>query len=371
MNSYTCKFLIIALGLSLLYACQKKKESHPITVEHYGMIEKTEINQYTIRSASGMVVKVINYGGTITDIIVPDRDGNFENVVLGFDSLSGYLQSSNPYMGATIGRYANRIANAKFAIGDSTFVITANNNGHCLHGGAKGFDKVFWNVEILSDSSLRMTYTSADGEEGFPGQVNVNVLMTLGSDNSLKLEYSATTDKPTPVNLTNHSYFNLSGGKSESILDHILTLHAETFTPSTDDLIPTGEIYPVRGLGFDFTQPKTIGKEIHRIPGGGYDHNYIINQSKDEPKLAAVLYEPLSGRVMELNTTEPGLQFYSGNFLDGTLIGKGGKPYIKHAGLCLEPQHYPDSPNKPEFPNTILNPGETYRQTSIFTFSVR
>ena len=361
----------MVMGLFLLYSCQKKNESHPITVDRYGMIANTEINQYTISNASGMVLKVINYGGTITDILVPDRDGKIENVVLGFDSLSGYLQPSNPYMGATIGRYANRIANAKFTIGDSTYTVTANNNGHCLHGGAKGFDRVFWNIEILSDSSLRMTYTSADGEEGFPGQVKVDVLMTLGDNNSLRLDYTATTDKPTPVNLTNHSYFNLSGGKSEAVLDHILTLPAETFTPSMDDLIPTGEIYPVRDLGFDFTKPKTIGKEIYRIPGGGYDHNYIINPSNEEPKLAAVLYEPLSGRVMELRTTEPGLQFYSGNFLDGTLIGKGGKAYIKHAGLCLEPQHYPDSPNKPEFPNTILYPGETYRQTSIFTFGVR
>jgi aldose 1-epimerase len=363
--------LYFCLLLMVVSSCKKNEKFNTIQTANYGMIDMHEIEQYTIQNPSGMIVKVINYGGTITDIIVPDRQGNFENVVLGFDNLEGYRQTENPYMGGTIGRFANRIANGMFRIGETDYQVTVNNNSHCLHGGNKGFDQVVWDVEVIADNQLILSYRSPDGEEGFPGNLEVSVLLTVGLDNSIKLDYTATTDKPTPVNLTNHSYFNLSAGKHETILQHELVIHASHYTPSTEELIPTGEIVPVQDLGFDFTQPKTIGKDIAGISGGGYDHNYVLSNQSGELALAAELYDPESGRVMELHTTEPGLQFYSGNFLDGTLTGRAGRKYSKHGGLCLEPQHFPDSPNQPHFPGTQLNPGETYKQTSVFVFKVK
>ncbi len=370
---YTIKRKVIA-GLFLLLgltACQKKSTSFkPIETESYGMIESTEIKQFTIQNPSGMVVKVIDYGGTITDIIVPDRKGAFGNVVLGFNSLEGYLRSDNPYMGATIGRYANRIAKGAFQLDGKEYQVTKNNNGHCLHGGNKGFDQVYWQIKILSDSSLLMTYRSVDGEEGFPGNVDVQVIMTVGSDNTVRLDYEAVSDQPTPVNMTNHSYFNLSAGKQETILDHELIIHGDQYTPSNEDLIPTGEIRTVKGTAFDFTRSKVIGKEISDVPGG-YDHNFVLNDADDKLILAAELFDPASGRKLGLFTTEPGLQFYSGNFLDGSITGNNGRNYIRHGGLCLEPQHFPDSPNQSSFPNTILRPGQVYRQTSVFKFSVQ
>jgi len=338
------------------------------------MIDAKEIRQYTIRNASGMEVKVINYGGTITEINVPDREGKFENVVLGFDSLSQYLSPANQFIGSTIGRYANRIARSKFTIGDTTYKVTANNNGNCLHGGSKGFDKVFWDITMLSGNSLKMRYTSPDGEEGFPGNLAVEVLVTLDTANTMTLEYQATTDKPTPVNLTNHAYFNLSAGKSSTIENHELQILAEKIIEVDDALIPTGKFIVVFNSPFNFLKPKIIGDDLGKVPGG-YDHNFALIEAKGKETgligHAAQLYDPLSGRQLRLYTTEPGIQFYSGNFMNGTIPRKNGNMHTKHAGLCLEPQHFPDSPNQPHFPNSILHPGETYRHTSLYEFSTR
>ncbi|MBX2966651.1 MAG: galactose mutarotase [Cyclobacteriaceae bacterium] len=319
-----------------------------------------------------MQVSVLNYGGTITEIIVPDRNGKFENIVIGFPSLEDYTGDKNPYFGALIGRYANRIGNATFILDDRQYTLPANNNGNTLHGGNKGFDKVMWDVIIESESSLRLTYNSPDGEEGFPGNLNVEVLFTVGNANTLTLDYTATSDKATPVNLTSHSYFNLSAGKNETILEHELQLFADRITEVNNESIPTGKFIEVVDTPFDFLKPKAIGRDIQHVPGG-YDHNFVLNEitGASPVKLAAKLYEPVSGREMQLFTSEPGLQFYSGNFLDGTISGRNGHTYIKHAAFCLEPQHFPDSPNQPHFPSTILRLGETYRQTSRFEFLVR
>ncbi len=351
-------------------ACQRKENMQVITKDYYGTTMNKEIHQYTVQNKAGMIVKVINYGGTITDIIVPDRDKQFANVVLNFASLDGYLQEGNPYFGSTVGRYANRIAGATFSLNGERYQLAPNNFGNSLHGGIRGFDKVFWEVSILSDSSLALRYTSPDGEEGFPGTLTSEVILSLGEDNTLTFTYSATTDKATPVNLTNHSYFNLSGGKDSTILNHELMVNANRITLVNDQLLPTGELLSVLGTPFDFSTSKRIGNDLSKVVGG-YDHNFILNKTEKELASAAILYDPSSGRQLELFTTEPGVQFYSGNFLDGTLAHVNGKSYHKHAGLCLEPQHFPDSPNQPTFPNTILHPGETYSQISVFKFSVR
>jgi len=298
------------------------------------------------------------------------------DVVLGFETFGGYTQKNEPYMGALVGRYANRIANAKFTLDGKTYKLAPNNFGNSLHGGNVGFDKVIWNVEKIGDSSLKLTYQSKDGEEGYPGNLNAQVIYTLGSGNSLKIDYTATTDKATPVNLTNHSYFNLSAGKDSTILDHVLQLNADKYTPVNDQLIPTGQIANVKGTSLDFTSAKAIGKDIGNVKGG-FDHNWILNKNGGDPdnyreQPAATVFDPGSGRVMEVFTTQPGIQFYSGNFLNGVLqLTKGGQVYIPHAALCLETQHYPDSPNQPSFPSTILKPGETYRQTTVYKFSVK
>jgi aldose 1-epimerase len=357
----------------------KKKDSKTdssktgIAEKPFGNYNGATVTEYTLANSSGMQVSILNYGGTVTKLIVPDKDRNMGDVVLGFDSFDGYMQKNDPYFGSLVGRYANRIANAKFILDGKTYILAANNNGNSLHGGNKGFDKVLWTAEKLNDSSLKLTYQSKDGEEGYPGNLNAQVIYTLGSDNSLKLDYSATTDKPTPVNLTNHCYFNLSAGKDSTILNHQLMLNADKYTPVNDVLIPTGKIENVKDGPMDFTIAKPIGKDIASVKGG-YDHNYVLNKNPDGRPLqnVASLYEPNSGRYMEVWTTQPGIQFYSGNFLDGTLQHtKNGQKYVEHGALCLETQHYPDSPNQPAFPNTILKPGETYRQTTIYKFSVK
>jgi len=271
-----------------------------------------------------------------------------------------------------IGRYGNRIANAKFKLDGKEYKLAANNGPNSLHGGEKGFDKVWWNIETLAgDSSLRLTYLSKDGEEGYPGNLNAEVVYTLGSDNSLKIDYTATTDKPTPVNLTNHCYFNLSSEKDSTILNHEVMLNAGKYTPVDSTLIPTGRIADVKGTPMDFTSAKKVGKEIDSVKGG-YDHNWVLNKNGNGLEKAATVYEPNSGRYMEVFTTEPGVQFYTGNFLNGTLTNtKNGLKYVKHGALCLETQHFPDSPNEPSFPSTILKPGETYRHTTVYKFSVK
>ena len=350
---------------------KKSTESAKAVRALYGTIGVDSIFQYTLSNKNGMIVKIINYGGTVTDIMAPDKSGKMGNVVLGYDSLAGFLQTGNPYFGCLVGRYANRIANAKFTLDGKEYSLAPNNDGNTLHGGNKGFDKVIWTVKAFSDSSISLSYLSKDGEEGYPGNLSADVVYSLGNDNSLKIEYKATTDKPTPVNLTNHCYFNLSAGADSTILDHDLMLKADKYTPVNVKLIPTGKIDDVKAGPMDFTAAKKIGRDLAQVTGG-YDHNWVLNKSGNNLDMIASLYHPASGRYMEVYTTEPGIQFYSGNFLNGTLKNtRGGATYIKHAGLCLETQHFPDSPNQPGFPNTILKPGETYTQTTVYKFSVK
>ncbi|MCW3088321.1 MAG: galactose mutarotase [Sediminibacterium sp.] len=370
--------LILAAGMICLSACESGKKNNEntvmkasITERSFGVLDGQPVTQYTLANAAGMQVSIINYGGTITSIMVPDRDKKMGDVVLGFDSLSGYLQKNNPYFGCLVGRYANRINKGKFVIDGNTYQLPLNDhNLNTLHGGAKGFDKVIWQASKLSDSSIQLTYTSKDGEEGFPGNLTAVVNYTLTADNALRVDYSATTDKATPVNLTNQSYFNLTGGKEPTILNHELMINANQYTEVNEQLIPTGKSPEVKGTPMDFNVAKPIGKEIAAVKGG-YDHNWLLNKTGAEPQKAASLYDPSSGRVLDVFTTEPGIQFYTGNFLDSTLHGKNNWVYGQHAALCLETQHYPDSPNQPAFPNTILKPGETYRHTTVFRFSVK
>lgn len=342
-----------------------------MTQSEYGKIDGAAITQYTITNGNGMIVKLINYGATVTDIITLDKNQQRGNVVLGYDSLGGYLQAGNPYFGCVVGRYANRIANGKFSLDGKTYTLAKNNDGNSLHGGIKGFDKVIWNAAPNGDSSVKMSYESKDGEEGYPGNLKVEVTYTLTSDNELKIEYSGTTDKATPVNLSNHSYFNLSAGADSNVLAHELMLKADSFTAVNKSLIPTGKNPAVKGTPMDFNTSKLIGKDLAQV-AGGFDHNWVLSKSGNSLDLAAVVYHPATGRVMEVFTTEPGIQFYSGNFLNGTLKNtRDGKVYIKHSGLCLETQHFPDSPNQPTFPNTILKPGETYHHTTVYKFSTK
>jgi len=345
-----------------------------VAEDGFGEVDGEKVIQYTLTNPSGMVVKIINYGGTVTDIMVPDKDGKMGNIVLGYDSLSGYLQNGNPYFGCLVGRYANRIANAKFTLDGKEYKLAANNDGNSLHGGLKGFDKRVWkasDVNTDSISSIKFSYDSKDMEEGYPGNLHSEVVYTLTKDNELKIEYTATTDKPTPVNLTNHCYFNLSAGKDSTILDHELMLKATQFTPVNDQLIPTGKIDTVKGNAMDFTSAKKIGKDIAEVKGG-YDHNWVFQKPENRFDMVASLYHVPSGRLMEVYTTEPGIQFYSGNFLNGTLKHtREGMKYVKHAGLCLETQHFPDSPNQPAFPNTIVKPGDTYQHITVYKFSVK
>ncbi|TGE29169.1 aldose epimerase family protein [Hymenobacter metallicola] len=334
----------------------------------------TEVQLYTLTNAHGLQATISTYGGIVTSLRVPDKAGQLGDIVLGFDNVSGYqspeYQKAGPYFGALIGRYGNRIQGGQFRLEGQTYTLAKNNGPNHLHGGLQGFDKVIWQAQpgtSAEGQTLRLTYTSKDGEEGYPGQLAVTVVYTLTNDDALKIDYSATTDKATPVNLTNHSYFNLGGSKD--VLGHEVTIPADRYTVVDAGLIPTGELRPVKGTPFDFTTPHTIGERIAQVPGG-YDHNWVLNQTSGM-HAAATVYEPTSGRTMEVKTTEPGVQFYTGNFLDGTLKGKRGTVYGKHAGFCLETQHFPDSPNQPKFPSTTLQPGQTLKSTTTYTFGVR
>jgi aldose 1-epimerase len=332
------------------------------------------VDVYTLRGAGGMEVRAITFGGIITSIRVPDRRGNLADVALGFNELTPYLRNP-PYFGAIIGRYGNRIAKGRFTLGGRTYTLAVNNAPNHLHGGIKGFDKVVWKAEPFTsgdDVGLAFTHTSPDGDEGYPGTLNVKVTYTLDAGNALSFEYEATTDKPTPVNLTQHSYFNLAGEGTGDILGHVLTIYASRMTPVDASLIPTG-IAPVDGTPFDFRVPTPIGARIRDNDpqirnGNGYDHNFVLDRNGNGLSLAARVEEPVSGRVLEVSTTEPGMQFYTGNFLDGSLTGKSGRPYAQRTGFALETQHYPDSPNQPAFPSTILEPGQTYHSKTVYTF---
>lgn len=356
-----------------------KTQSATISSEPFGSLpEGQAVTLFTLTNANGMVARVIDYGGIILSLMAPDADGRFEDVTLGYDSLSDYLDES-PYFGAVIGRYGNRIAGGRFDLDGETYELARNNGPNHLHGGLKGFDKVVWDAEPFERKNgvgLIFRRTSPDMEEGYPGNLSATITYTLTDDNELIFDYEATTDEATPVNLTQHAYFNLAGDGEGDILDHVLTLNADHFTPVDSTLIPTGEIRPVAGTPFDFTEPTPIGARIEQDDeqlrhGLGYDHNFVLNRSdEDSLVLAARLYEPTSRRVMEVFTTEPGVQFYSGNFLDGSLTGKGGVVYEHRYGLALETQHFPDSPNQPSFPSTILLPGETYRSRTVYRFAV-
>ncbi len=336
----------------------------------WGEYDGKKVYLYTLTNKNGNQVKISNYGGIITSWMTPDSRGNKSNIVLGFNELKGYLAHS-PYFGATVGRYGNRIADAKFTLDGKTYKLAANNGKNSLHGGLKGFDKVVWDAAPLAGtSSLTLNYLSKDGEEGFPGNLKVSVKFTLSDDDELKIEYNAETDKATPVNLTNHSYFNLTGDVSNTILNHSIMIDADRYTPVDAGLIPTGELKPVKGTPFDFTTPHEIGERIDQVKGG-YDHNFVLNKKGTSLDKVATVTDSISGRKLEVYTTQPGLQFYIGNVLDGSIKTDDGKPIIQHAALCLETQHFPDSPNKPAFPSTILKPGEKYHTETSYKVSVQ
>jgi aldose 1-epimerase len=337
------------------------------------------IKLYTLENKAGMEVKITNYGAIVTSIKVPDRNGKLADIVLGYNDVSDYMNAvDKPYFGAIVGRYGNRIAKGKFTLDGEEYDLATNNGENHLHGGVIGFDKVVWNAEVVGGNAVRFTYLAKDTEEGYPGNLSVAVTYTLTDDNELEIDYRATTDKATPVNLTNHTYFNLKGEGEGTILEHELMINAKGFTPVDKGLIPTGKIVPVAGTPFDFTTAKPIGRDVGQENqqlefGLGYDHNFVLDKGgrEGEMTLAATVYEPASGRFMEVFTEEPGVQFYCGNFLDGRLKGKSGKTYVHRGGFCLETQHYPDSPNQPQFPNTILRPGEVYETRTVYRFSVR
>ncbi|GAB3586001.1 galactose mutarotase [Hymenobacter daeguensis] len=348
------------------------------TAESFGKTkEGTEIQLFTLENEHGLKATISTYGGTLVSLLVPDKTGKMGDVVLGFDDLAGYL-GEHPYFGGTIGRYGNRIAKGKFSIDGKAYQVPTNNGPNSLHGGTIGFNRRVWTAQPGTSAdgpTLTLTYRSPDGEMGYPGTVDAKVVYTLTNSDALRLDYTATTDKPTVVNLTNHSYFNLSAGQVKDILSHELTLNADRFTPVDNTLIPTGVLQPVAGTPMDFRQPHTIGERIRQVPGaapGGYDHNWVLaDKMRSSLELAATVFEPASGRLMTVYTDQPGLQFYSGNFLDGKQKGKGGVTYTQHYGLALETQHFPDSPNEPTFPSTVLRPGETFHSTTEYRFGVR
>jgi aldose 1-epimerase len=340
--------------------------------------DRQEIDLYTLTNRNGVEVKITNFGGIVVSLKVPDRNRKFDDVVLGFNDLDTYLKG-HPNFGALIGRYGNRIAKGRFTLNGVEYKLAVNNGENHLHGGIKGFDKVVWTGKEFptrAGAAVRLTYLSKDGEEGYPGNLNVAVVYTLTNNNELRIDYTATTDKDTVTNLTHHSYFNLAGEGNGDILNHRLILRANRFTPTDAGSIPTGELRSVIGTPFDFRTAKAIGERIDQDEeqlkfGNGYDHNFVVNGRSGSLRQAAIVSEPTTGRVMEVWTTEPGVQLYTGNFLDGTLTGKADKPYARRSGFCLETQHYPDSPNKPNFPTTTLRKGATYVSTTIYRFSAR
>lgn len=378
INAYFKPLVILAVVAAIgVTGCKDAKDKDKaadmtnikVTKADWGETDGKKVYLYTLTNSNGVEVKITNYGGIITSWLAHGKNGEKANIVLGFDSLSTYL-AGHPYFGALIGRYGNRIGKGIFKIDTATYKLATNNDENHLHGGNKGFDKVVWDAkEGDSTASLTLTYLSKDGEEGYPGNLNVTVVYTLTDDNELLIDYTATTDKATVVNLTSHSYFNLTGDASNNILGHSLQVNADRYTPVDAGLIPTGELKEVKGTPFDFLTPHTIGERIAAVDGG-YDHNFVLSRKGADLELVATLSDSASGRKLEVFTTEPGLQFYSGNFLDGKLKSPDGKAINKHAALCLETQHYPDSPNKPAFPTTLLKPGETYHTVTKYKTSV-
>ena len=365
-----CSALTFGLAPETLAQGAPKRES-------FGQTRDGEaVDIYTLKNRRGAEARVTTYGGAVVSLKVPDRAGKFDDVVLGFDDIEGYLKTTT-YIGSLVGRYANRIARGRFTLNGTEYKLATNNGENHLHGGVRGFDKVVWKARPLATrggSALELTYLSKDGEEGYPGNLNLRVVYTLTDANELKIDYHATTDKDTVVNLTQHNYYNLAGHGNGDILGHQLMINASRFTPTDAGAIPTGELRPVKGTPFDFTRPTAIGARIEQDEeqlklGKGYDHNFVVNGRNGVLRLAARVSEPTTGRVMEVWTTEPGMQLYTGNYLDGTDIGKGGKPYRYRYGFCLETQHYPDSPNRPAFPSTTLRRGGRFRSTTVYKFS--
>jgi aldose 1-epimerase len=378
--THTLLFLAAGVGAVALAGCAtapSQAGGGSILKEPFGTTQDGQpVDLYTLRNAHGVEARICNYGGIVVSLKVPDKHGRFGDVVLGYDTLAEYEKAS-PYFGCLIGRYGNRIAKGQFTLDGQLYTLATNNGPNALHGGLKGFDKRVWRAHAYQSPqgpALELRYLSPDGEEGYPGDLAVTAVYTLTDDNALRLDYTATTDKPTIVNLTQHSYFNLAG--QGPILGHEVYINADRFTPVDATLIPTGELRPVGGTPFDFRRPTAIGARIDWNDeqlkfGGGYDHNWVINKRPGELALHARVHEPTTGRVLEVLSTEPGLQFYTGNFLDGTLTGKGGWRYEFRHGFCMEPQHFPDSPNQPNFPSVVLRPGEVYRNTIIYRFAVK
>ena len=371
------RLLLLPPLLFGVIAAASASQQPSITSKPFGMTtDGKEVMLYTLRNTKGATATISNYGGTVVSLTMPDRNGKFSDVVLGFKKLADYEKKS-PYFGCLVGRYGNRIAKGTFSLDGKTHHLAINNPPNSLHGGLRGFDKVIWGatpMETKEGPALKLTYTSRDGEEGYPGTLSVTATYTLTDRNELRVVFTATTDQKTVVNLTHHSYFNLAGEGNGDILGHVVTLKANRFTPVDKNLIPNGKLEPVKGTPFDFRKPTAIGARISQPDqqlqfGGGYDHNWVANKLPGHLGVVAKVEEPTSGRVMEVLSTEPGVQFYTGNFLDGTLVGKSGKAYAFRNGFCLEPQQYPDSPNHPEFPSVILKPGQTYKNTIIYRFS--
>ena len=372
------RLLNFVLTFSLLVACASLAHAQ-VTKQTFGKTAAGEsVDLYTLRNAHGVEAKITNYGGIVVSLKIPDRNGKFDDVVLGFNDFDSYLKN-DPYLGALIGRYGNRIAKGRFTLNGVEYKLAVNNGENHLHGGLKGFDKVVWTgheMKTKGGPAVVLTYLSKDGEEGYPGNLNVRVVYTLTNNNELKIDYSATTDKDTVTNLTHHSYFNLAGEGNGDILGHVVTINASRFVPTDAGSIPLGELRKVAGTPFDFLKPGAIGARINQDDeqlkfGNGYDHTWVINGRAGTLRPAATAYEATSGRMMQVWTTEPGMQFYTGNFLNGTLTGKSGKAYARRTGFCFETQHYPDSPNQPSFPTTTLRKGQTYKSTTIYRFSVR
>jgi aldose 1-epimerase len=370
------KFLLLTLSATLLISCSKTPQSpiNLISPDLFGgELDGKRVELFTLKNNNGLVTQITNYGGRVVNLFVPGRDGTMADIVTGYDNLNGYLKSNEIYYGTLIGRYGNRIAKGKFVLNDSLYTLAVNNGHNHLHGGIKGFNNVVWDAVLKDDKTLILSYLSADGEEGYPGNLQVNVTYELTDDNELKIQYWATTDKPTHVNLTHHSFFNLKGAGNGDINDHLLQLNASYFTPVDEGLIPTGEIKPVDDTPFDFRQLTVIGERVNDndqqlVYGLGYDHNWVLEAAGEGLTFAAKVYEPASGRTMEVYTNEPGIQFYGGNFLNGSDTGKYGRIYNYRGALCLETQHFPDSPNQPAFPSTLLNPGDEYYSVCVYKF---
>lgn len=376
------RYLMMVLLIGLL-SCHTPESKKPvlqdlIKKENFAAtIDGKQVSLYYLHNQAGLQMAVTNFGGRVVALLVPDRQGHYEDVVLGYDSIQDYLNSQEPYFGATIGRYGNRIANGRFTLDGQTCQLAQNNNGQALHGGPKGFHNVVWDVEQVSGSELTLKYVAKDGEEGYPGNLSVVMTYKLTPQNEFYIEHQATTDQPTVLNLTHHSFFNLHGAGNGTINDHELWIDADRYTPVDSVLIPTGELALLEGTAMDFRTATAIGYRVQANfeqlqKGNGYDHNYVLNRPADHSLFrCASVYEPASGRMMEVYTTEPGLQFYGGNFLNGQAVGKAGKPYAFRSAFCLETQHFPDSPNQPQFPSTVLRPGETYHHVCAYKFSAR